>query len=284
MLAPIKVAVTGASGFLGRHVLNELAKHDIRVIAVTRDESKLAGLTHAVEVVEFDLSDTGRSVYSNLGEPDILLHLAWNGLPNYNSLHHFETELSLQYRFLENMVAQGLKSLSVTGTCFEYGMQSGVLSEDMETSPTNSYGFAKDSLRKQLMFLKTRQNFSFTWARLFYLFGNGQSEVSLWSQLQKACDSNQSVFNMSAGEQIRDFLSVAEAVRLLVLLTLKSSDCGIVNVCSGIPRSVRSLVESWVRERESDVKLNLGYYPYPSYEPFAFWGCTKKLNSLSDAS
>ena len=39
------------------------------------------------------------------------------------------------------------------------------------------------------------------------------------------------------------------------------------------------LVQNYLDEHSAKIKLNLGYYPYPDYEPFAFWGDTKKLNT-----
>jgi len=55
-------------------------------------------------------------------------------------------------------------------------------------------------------------------------------------------------------------------------LAQKSKNIGIVNICSGKPKSVRSLVEQWVSENDWNIQLELGYYPYPDYEPMEFWG------------
>jgi dTDP-6-deoxy-L-talose 4-dehydrogenase (NAD+) len=122
-------------------------------------------------VVQIDVMDPPSNAFELMGNPDVLIHLAWGGLPNYRSLHHFEVELPAQYNFLKGMIQSGLKNLVVTGTCFEYGMRSGSLHEDMEAKPTNPYGFAKDSLRRQLEYIKDDQPFALTWARLFYLLG-----------------------------------------------------------------------------------------------------------------
>ena len=129
----MKVAVTGASGFVGRHVLAALLEHDVEIVAVTRDASRLAGLGAGVNAVEMDIAKPATDCFEQIGRPDVLIHLAWDGLPNYKSLHHFETELPKQYQFLKLMVESGLSSLTVTGTCFEYGMQSGPLAADLST-------------------------------------------------------------------------------------------------------------------------------------------------------
>jgi dTDP-6-deoxy-L-talose 4-dehydrogenase (NAD+) len=159
-------------------------------------------------------------------------------------------------------------------------MQSGQLNESMETHPDNPYGFAKDALRRQLEYLRKKQPFAFTWARLFYLYGGGQAEDSLLPQLKRAVEQGLEVFNMSGGEQLRDYISVTEAARSLVLLALNRADIGIVNVCSGKPISVRKLVEGWIDDNGWNIKLNLGYYPYPDYESMAFWGDRRKLDSF----
>jgi dTDP-6-deoxy-L-talose 4-dehydrogenase (NAD+) len=83
---------------------------------------------------------------------------------------------------------------------------------------------------------------------------------------------------MSGGEQLRDYLPVGEAAKHLVSLAVGSKDNGIVNICSGEPVSVRSLVEGWIKDNGWSIKLNLGVYPYPDYEPMAFWGDRQKLD------
>jgi dTDP-6-deoxy-L-talose 4-dehydrogenase (NAD+) len=210
----------------------------------------------------------------------VLLHLAWGGLPNYKSPHHFEEELPAQYSFLKAMVESGLRNLLVTGTCSEYGMQSGPLSEALPAAPTHSYGFAKNSLRRQLESLKEVTAFNLTWARLFYMYGDGQSENSLLPQLEKAVERRDAVFGMSGGEQLRDYLSVSEVAKYLVCLAMTTCNHGIVNVCSGKPISVRELVEGWVKDNNWTIDLGLGQYPYPDYEPMAFWGDRNKLNQV----
>lgn len=234
-------------------------------------------------VVLIDLRDEPARVFDLIGRPDVLIHLAWGGLPNYNSLRHFQEELPAQYRFLKALVESGLKNLLVTGTCSEYGMQYGPMREDSEARPTSPYGFAKDALRRQLEFLQQTKPFNLTWARLFYLYGEGQAENSLLPQLKRAVERGDRVFNMSGGEQLRDYLPVTDVVKHLVSLAITACDNGVVNVCSGKPISVRTLVEGWIKENGWSIDLHLGHYPYPEYEPMAFWGDRDKLNRCSES-
>lgn len=275
----MRIAVTGASGFIGRAVLAELSRRGIAAVACSRSGvGAHPGADH--RTVSLDLHEASADTYERLGRPDVLIHLAWSGLPNYRSLHHVESELPAQYRFLRGLVEVGLGTLVVAGTCFEYGMQSGPLHEDLPTRPENPYGFAKDALRRELEFLKSSRPFALTWARLFYLYGEGQAGTSLLPQLRQAVARGDKAFNMSGGEQLRDYLAVEEAARLLVSLALARCDAGAVNVCSGQPVSVRRLVEGWIRENGWTIDLNLGHFPYPDYEPMAFWGERRKLDSI----
>ncbi len=279
-MTQVKVAVTGATGFVGRHVVEELQRHPVDLVIAIRDSGRYENGPENISVIELDIHDPQPDDYEKLGRPDIVMHLAWSGLPNYKSQHHYETELPCQYAFIKGLLEAGLPSLLVTGTCFEYGNQSGELSEHLQALPDNSYGYAKDALRRQLEFLQQEYDFALSWARLFYLYGEGQAKGSLLSQLTDAIDAGSRSFNMSGGEQLRDYLAVERAASYLVNLALLQADLGVVNVCSGKPISVRRFVEEWLSRREIRMELNLGYYPYLDYEPMAFWGATKKLDGL----
>jgi nucleoside-diphosphate-sugar epimerase len=273
----MRVAVTGATGFIGRHVLDELARQGVETIAVVRPSTAAPSTLPCARAVHMDIQAPPPDAYELIDRPDALIHLAWGGLPNYRSLHHFERELPAHYHFLKGLVESGLPTLLVAGTCFEYGMQSGPLSEILDTRPNNPYGFAKDTLRRQLEFLKTDHPFALIWPRLFYLYGEGQAENSLYPQLRRAVQRGDKAFDMSGGEQLRDYLPVSEVARSLVALALKQRDIGVINLCSGQPVSVRGLVEGWIRDNRWTIALNLGRYPYPDYEPLAFWGDRRKL-------
>ena len=278
-----KVAVTGSTGFIGRHVVAALDRRGCSVTRVRRPATVLAELAELAEPdgrhtwVEVDFAAEADAPWAALGSPDVLIHLAWGGLPNYASLHHFEQELPLHYRWLRRLVDSGLGRLLVTGTCFEYGLQSGALEESLPSLPINPYGFAKDTLRRQLEFLQGARDLQLTWARLFYMHGEGQAEQSLLPQLQRAVARGDTRFPMSGGEQLRDYMAVDEVADCLVALAMARHGHGVVNVCSGRPVSVRRLVEHWITSNGWNIGLDLGRFPYSAHEPLAFWGDRRKL-------
>lgn len=279
-----KVLVTGATGFIGNYVINELLKKNYEVIAtsVSIEKAQKQEWYHHVRYIPFDLQNIGENenYYSFFDHPDLLIHLAWEGLPNYKADFHLKQNLPRHYKFLKNLVENGLKDITITGTCFEYGMQEGCLSEDMEPRPFNAYANAKNELRLHLTKLSKNSPFTLKWARLFYMYGKGQNPNSLLSQLQMAIDRGDKTFNMSPGDQLRDYLPVEKVAEYIVKIALQDSITGIINCCSGKPVVLKEFVEEYLRKHKASITLNLGSYPYSDIEPKNFWGDVKKLNQI----
>ena len=141
---------------------------------------------------------------------------------------------------------------------------------------------AKRDLYDMLSQLQSSQesHFGLGWLRLFYLFGVGQAPTALYSQLLASLHNGSETFDMSMGDQVRDFLDIRVAAEYIAKIVVYSNNVGCVNICSGEPVSVLDKVLAWLSERQSNISLNRGVYPYPDYEPFAFWGSTEKLNQL----
>ncbi|GAB3891399.1 NAD-dependent epimerase/dehydratase family protein [Spirosoma agri] len=285
MVSDVKtVLVTGATGFVGHYVVDQLLTLDgVRVITTARTKPATPRLK--TQFIPFDLRTDASDVdlFTYFNKPDLVIHLAWQGLPDYKSLAHINTYWLQHYRFLTNLLRNGLTNLTVTGTCLEYGLQSGCLSEALPTQPTTAYGLAKDTLRKALDLFLTGQNVSFRWLRLFYMHGKGQNPRSLLAQVEAAAQRNEMVFNMSKGEQLRDYLPIDTVANYIVQAALQTTVTGVINCCSGRPIAVRTLVEQFMEEHQYRLTLNLGYYPYPDYEPLAFWGNSQKLETILTA-
>ncbi len=279
-----KVLVTGATGFIGRYIIERLLHEGFTVIATSSNKQTASEKSwyKNVTFIPFDFKsfDDEVNYFDFFDKPDILIHLAWEGLPNYGEEFHISENLPRHYAFLKNMIINGLKNITVTGTCLEYGIIEGCLYEEMEVQPTTSYGIAKNELRIKLQKLSEEIPFNFKWMRLFYMFGKGQNPKSLISQLDKALESNEDEFKMSGGKQIRDFLPVEKVAEYIVKAANQDEITGIINCCSGEPVSVYDFVINYLKEKNKSLKLKPGHYPYTSYEPMEFWGDTNKLKSI----
>jgi nucleoside-diphosphate-sugar epimerase len=279
-----KILVTGATGFIGNYVIDALLKKGCSIVATSSDESKAARAVwlNQVQYIPFDLRrfDSSINYQHFFGNPDAVIHLAWEGLPNYKAAFHTEENLPRHYAFIKNLTENGQQDITITGTCFEYGMQEGCLSEDMPAMPANAYSIAKDSLRRQLEQLQQQNSFHFKWVRLFYMYGAGQNPNSLLSQLDRALENGDTVFNMSGGEQVRDYLPVEKVAVCITTIALQNEVEGVINCCSGVPVTVKSLVENYLKEKKQTITLNLGYYPYADYEPMRFWGSARIMKSV----
>jgi dTDP-6-deoxy-L-talose 4-dehydrogenase (NAD+) len=271
----MKILVTGATGFIGNYVLNKLITSGDEVIVFGRNKEK-AALCDWYKSVTFIEYEIGNSISDDkliqISRVEKLIHLAWSGLPNYNSITHIEDNLIQQYSFLKQIILLGIRDITITGTCFEYGIKNGPLDPSMPSNPSNPYALAKDSLRKMLEFFQKENNFNLKWVRLFYMYGKGQSKFSILSQLEKAINDGLPIFNMSGGEQLRDYLPIEIVTEKLVDFAKMDKNLGVVNLASGVPISIRALVENYVKTNNKTIKFNFGYYPYPDYEPMAFWG------------
>jgi dTDP-6-deoxy-L-talose 4-dehydrogenase (NAD+) len=76
-------------------------------------------------------------------------------------------------------------------------------------------------------------------------------------------------------------LPVEDVAGQITRLAMAGNNVGAINICSGKPISVRKLVERWLEENNWDIELNLGYYPYPDYEPMAFWGASSGIETAT---
>lgn len=283
----MKFLITGATGFIGNHLINELLKDSgNEIIATSRDITKAKKYKwfNRVRYIEYSicLNDIDIDLYTLFEKPDCLIHLSWEGLPHYDSLIHIEKNIYHNYSFIKNLVQNGLKNISLAGTCMEYGMLNGELYEDTNTQPSNSYAIAKDTLRIFLEELNKNFDFQLKWIRLFYMYGEGQSEKSLLSQVDNTIKNAEASFNMSFGEQLRDYLPISEVISNIILISKQDKVLGCINCCSNKPISVRHLVENYLKEKNYSLKLNLGYYPYSKLEPMYFWGNNSKLKLIKE--
>ncbi len=271
----MKVLITGATGFIGRKIVETLKAENIEILVLIRtsaSEYKIAN--PELHVIESSIENISEDKLLDL-KIDTIIHFAWANVSKVMLESHITEELASQKQFLLKAMNCGVKKIIISGSCFEYGKINGALDVNkIIPEPNTCYGIAKNNLRIWLEdYVKEMPDIAVAWMRIFYAYGEGQHERSLYAQLIKSIENDEKTFNMSRGFQIRDFISVDE-IALAVLNNLMNLKPGfkLLNICSGNPVSVRELVEDILRKNNAEMQLNLGFYPIPDYEPLAFWG------------
>jgi len=267
-----KVIITGASGYVGSHLVPLLLDYNFEVTAFVKNLNNIKKFDwfKKIDIYEFDFSNPSYPI--NILNFDSLIHLAWVGLPNYNSSVHIDINYKNSKEFLNYFLDKGIKKILVAGTCFEYGLNcSGAISSSQKPSPNTLYAIAKNSLREDLSHSKYKYDFILQWARLFYSYGDGQNQNSLYSQLNRAILNKESYFDISNGNHVRDYLPISKLVEQLLTLFLSNKD-GVFNICSGMPKTISELVQQLANDKNSSIKFKYGKIPSRDYEPSSFWG------------
>jgi len=119
----MKILVTGATGFVGYHVINYLIDRRYEIVATgtNREKAKKKIGFEQVQFIEYDIfRPVTEDLFQKFGRPELLIHLAWEGLPNYKNTFHIEKVLPAQYAFLENIIRNGLKDTCCYRYCFNW--------------------------------------------------------------------------------------------------------------------------------------------------------------------
>jgi len=241
-----KVLVTGATGFVGRHVVHALSKKGMQFRFVVR-ASKMARtdlLANDYEIVTSEdlFAESSHWWAEQCEGVDAVVHLAWYAEPGKYLESSKNIDCLVGSLNLARGAAQaGVKRLIGVGTCFEYDLSVGVLSVDTPLKPITPYAGAKAALYLGLdQWLQTNA-VEFAWCRLFYLYGEGEDSRRLVPYLRSKLEKGEPA-ELTSGKKIRDFLDVADAGRMIADVVL-SDQAGPVNICSGTPITVRQFAE-----------------------------------------
>lgn len=282
----MRILITGATGGLGRLIIPLLIEAGHEVIATSRsiDKAKTLAFFDKVTYIPFDISKpTAINLFYLFKKPDTVIHLAWDKLNDYRAEEHVSSILEQQKTFVFNLISNGLKDFNGIGTCYEYGLTEGELTEDTIGKPVLPYPKGKKLLYDYLEGLKTEFDFSCKWIRVFYVFGEIYGRKNLYTMLNTAIGEGKETFDMSAGEQIRDFLTPQQIATIITQISVQQKVQGIINCCSGEPVKLKDYIQDYLSQKGSHLKLNPGVYPYPDYEPMNTWGNTEKMKRAINA-
>lgn len=268
-----KILVTGAGGYIGRHIVKKLCEMNYSIIAVDINTNTIDD--RAIKLV-YDIFDCDETVYKKLGSPDVCLHLAWQDGFKHNSELHID-KLPSHYRFLRYMLEGGLKHIAIMGTMHEIGYWEGEIDENTPANPLTYYGIAKNALRQLVKILVNDKDIVFQWLRAFYIYGDDIYNNSIFSKILKMEREGKSTFPFTTGKNKFDFISIDELSTQIAYAVTQDKISGIINCCSGKPMALKERIEQFIKENGLKIRPEYGAYPERPYESPAIWGSNDKI-------
>jgi len=254
------VIVTGANGFIGKNLVNELIEQGYYVYALVRDKSEYSlSLNANLKVIECSMEN-----YTKLSEiikepVDIIFHLAWNGVSGANRAN-YEVQLNnVKYScdLLKSCIDMGVKRFVNFGSIMEFEFENTFEKKNYSISQNYTYSIAKVMTRDMLLMIANNNVIDFVPLFLSNVYGpNDMSNRFITNLLRKMI--NKEEIDLSSCEQMYDFIYITDAVKAIIEVAKK----GRKNVFYYIGnKEIKSLKEYVIKIKElidNSARLNFG--------------------------
>ena len=272
----MKILLTGATGFIGRYVVDRLIFKGIDFVTIGRKNPNLSR-----EHINADLLSTNSfDQIVEEAQATHLIHLAWfaeHGKYWTSPLNNKWTESTV--KLIEafcNLKGQGVV---VAGTCAEYDWSSGYCSEKSTLiKPQTLYGQAKDETRKLVFSICDQNNVCCAWGRIFFPYGKEEHPQRLIPSLISVFRGERPPFGVNSS-QYRDLLYAHDVAEAFIFLLL-SGKIGVFNISSGKPIQIIDVVYKIATILDKNPKTILDLATERPGEPILLVGKNSKLKSL----
>jgi len=264
-----RVLVTGATGFIGRHIPALLHARGFATHITARNAAPATPGMTAHEVDLLRQEDAQRLIKDI--RPDIIIHTAWYVAHGRFWTAPENTEWLEASTALAAYAAEaGARRFIGLGTCAEYATEVGDDAfpwlETRTIAPATAYGEAKATLARRLAEMaEARARFGIAWARLFHLFGPGENPARLVPSIMIALREGREAA-CASGRPVRDFISTQAAAAAIAALAT-SDVTGPVNIGSGAPISIAAMARLIGHISGRPYLVRLGALPDRPNEP-----------------
>jgi UDP-glucose 4-epimerase len=268
-----RIALTGATGGLGRAILAELAaRSDCSALVLVRDAARLVVTVPRVQVEPVDFSDESRLArLLESYQPTVLIHAAATGMqiPRPPWREMLECNVALSVRLCELAARLPRCRFVFVSSGLAYRDQGRALREDDPVETNHPYAASKAAAETLVRAVAAEDNLPLTIIRPFSFSGPGDAGSRLFPSLLRAAERGQSL-ELSSGEQVRSHCAVQDVARGVLAAATKGDDAAAVacfNLGSDRTESLRHLVEGVVAELGLQVQLKFGARPATPFEP-----------------
>lgn len=242
-----RILITGAQGFIGRHLTRAIAQLEPKkLVLISRSKQRYLEDAPNAEYVQLDLRNkVDVQQFSQNQEFDFIYNLAGQidqsiGEGKYEELFSINYLATL---YLVEAFENKVNLFVHIGTNAEYG--NAPVPHDPHLTceqPNSAYGVSKLAATKMLLAKAQSQNLNVKIFRPFLVFGKGQNPKSLLGQVVQAIQTK-TPLETSADQQTRDFISVSRVVERLTNRAILMSDDKIENCCTGIELKIRDVLD-----------------------------------------
>lgn len=276
-----KVLVTGANGYIGHHVAENLIKNsNFEVIAVDFRNDNIPKNSKYLNVDILNRA-TDKDLFNVLDCPNNLIHLAWQDGFNHYAESHINNLVN-HFNFLKNMIDSGVKSITVMGTAHEIGYHEGKITAETPCNPLSYYGIAKNTLRQLLFAYAKDKDVKIKWLRAYYITGDDKHNHSVFTKILEADEKGQEEFPFVKGTNQFDFIDIKDLAKMIAKSATQDEITGIINVCSGEPMSMKDKAEEFIKEHNLKIKLKCGVFPARKYDSPVIYGDVTLINKIME--
>lgn len=273
----MKIAVTGANGYIGYHVVKELLDRGHEVLAVDFAHNRVD--PRAIRITADVLNDR-RDYFNEWKQPDVVLHFALRDVPVHQSLFHID-DLPKHFHFLKNLTDAGLKQIIVSGSMHDVGYIDGIVHANTPCNPKTLYGISRNALRELLNSYLAGKPVTFQWVRFFYTYGDdANSSGSLFKKILQMDQEGQISFPFTDGKNRYDYIHIAELSRQVASVAEQTDVFGVINCCSGKPISMKERVEEFLKENNLSIKPDFGAFPPRPYDSPCTYGDDSEMQAI----
>ena len=235
-----KVLLTGATGFIGSQVTQELLRRGYEVHALVYPPfapEQPNFIQHEMNLLDAHAVETFMAEHNF----ENLLHLAWYVGPKCHVADVNVDWVIATLNLLKSFTEHGGKTFVGAGTCSEYEYKYGYLLEDeTPTDPGTLYGNGKNAVFNLAKIYCHQNSIKFKWPRIFNLYGPNEKPQRLMPSVINSCLKGEDV-KVSDCLKFQDYLHVEDTARGIVDV-FESNLEGAVNICSGQPVQLRTIV------------------------------------------